>query len=154
VIIPKDTARFDRDKMVHNMLLEPQPRVSFDEEIAAKWLSVFASNVPDEIMNNHIRKIGNHMWHIFTWGSVPCSLGDEARKLLDSQSFSVGIIFQGGYSSTESGFDIEDVKICGKTTSVDLDGFNDVYLVDKDFQWTYVKTHDSTCGPYFCFRAN
>ncbi|MDE6456785.1 MAG: DUF4275 family protein, partial [Dysosmobacter sp.] len=26
----------------------------------------------------------------------------------------------------------------------------DWYLVDKDFTWTYVHTHEGGCGPYFC----
>ena len=26
----------------------------------------------------------------------------------------------------------------------------DWYLVDKDFTWTYVHTHEEDCGPYFC----
>ena len=28
----------------------------------------------------------------------------------------------------------------------------DWYLVDKDFTWTYVQTHEADCGPYFCRR--
>ena len=30
---------------------------------------------------------------------------------------------------------------------------HDVYLVDKDFTWTYVHTHEEACGPYFCKRG-
>ena len=26
----------------------------------------------------------------------------------------------------------------------------DWYVVDKDFTWTYVQTHEADCGPYFC----
>ena len=26
----------------------------------------------------------------------------------------------------------------------------DWYLVDKDFTWTYVHTHEDDFGPYFC----
>ena len=29
----------------------------------------------------------------------------------------------------------------------------DWYLVDKDFTWTYVHTHEADCGPYFCQAA-
>ena len=29
----------------------------------------------------------------------------------------------------------------------------DWYLVDKDFTWTYVQTHEADCGPYFCRRG-
>ena len=30
-----------------------------------------------------------------------------------------------------------------------LDSFAEVYVVDKDFKWTYIKTHENMCGPYF-----
>ncbi len=26
---------------------------------------------------------------------------------------------------------------------------DDVYVVDKDFKWTYLKTYETMCGPYF-----
>lgn len=30
----------------------------------------------------------------------------------------------------------------------------DIYIVDKDFTWTFVKTHeDRWCGPYFTRRC-
>ena len=25
----------------------------------------------------------------------------------------------------------------------------DIYVVDKEFTWTYVNTHERSCGPYF-----
>ena len=31
-----------------------------------------------------------------------------------------------------------------------FEALHDVYLVDKDFTWTYVHTHEEACGPYFC----
>ena len=33
-----------------------------------------------------------------------------------------------------------------------FDGFAEVYVVDKDFKWTYIKTHENMCGPYFMKR--
>lgn len=27
---------------------------------------------------------------------------------------------------------------------------DEIYIVDKHFRWTYVTTHESYCGPYFC----
>ena len=26
----------------------------------------------------------------------------------------------------------------------------DWYVVDRNFTWTYVQTHEEDCGPYFC----
>jgi hypothetical protein len=32
----------------------------------------------------------------------------------------------------------------------DIDDYlEDVYVVDTDFTWTYVFTHEEYCGPYF-----
>ena len=48
---------------------------------------------------------------------------------------------------------ISDICETGKITSVSLDALagQDVYIVAKDFSWTYVKTHETGwCGPYFC----
>ena len=31
-----------------------------------------------------------------------------------------------------------------------LDSFVEIYVVGKDFKWTYIKTHENDmCGPYF-----
>ena len=32
----------------------------------------------------------------------------------------------------------------------EIDGYiDDVYVVDIDFSWTYIHTHEYFCGPYF-----
>ena len=33
-----------------------------------------------------------------------------------------------------------------------FDRFAEVYVVGKNFEWTYIKTHESSCGPYFMKR--
>lgn len=30
-----------------------------------------------------------------------------------------------------------------------LDKMTEIYVVAPDFSWTYIKTHESMCGPYF-----
>ena len=41
-------------------------------------------------------------------------------------------------------------KITAK--SVDKDKHSDVYIVAKDFSWTYVRTHECYLGPYLCTK--
>lgn len=36
-----------------------------------------------------------------------------------------------------------------KLTAEMLNGFIDVTVSDKAFSWTYCKTHESMCGPYY-----
>ena len=33
-----------------------------------------------------------------------------------------------------------------------FDRFAEVYVVGKNCEWTYIKTHESSCGPYFMKR--
>ena len=42
------------------------------------------------------------------------------------------------------------VKKANLFTADDLIDETDIYIVDKEFNWTYVKTHETGwCGPYF-----
>ncbi len=116
-------------------------------ELIENWLSVFAKNVDDNIVRKHVTSHGNFLWHIFTWGNVSCYEGEEARAKFNSLQEMNGIKFYGGYSKQ-----IEGLSMVKKITAeeIDEDIGDDVYIVDMNFTWTYVRTHESYCGPYFC----
>lgn len=50
---------------------------------------------------------------------------------------------------------IELLKVKGRSIKAEdlineLNGYiDDVYVVDKDFSWTYIYSHEYFCGPYF-----
>ena len=118
-----------------------------DDELLKKWLSIFGKNIDKRLMEEHITSYGNHLWHLFTWGEVPCLQGDTARKVFDELQYEEAIRFYDGYASH-----IEKVSLIGKVSAkaVDKDRGSDVYIVAKDFSWTYVRTHEEGwCGPYF-----
>ena len=119
-----------------------------DKELVEKWLSAFGADVDEKILEEHVTSYGNHLWHLFTWGEVPCLQGDEARVAFDALCYESAIRFSDGYASH-----IEDVSLIEKISAkvVDKDRASDVYIVAKDFSWTYVRTHEEGwCGPYFC----
>ena len=118
-----------------------------DKKLVRRWLSVSGQIVPKEIMENHVTTDGNHMWHIFTWGNVPCLEGDAARAAFDSLQDCEGIQFYGGYDCN-----IKRVSIRKKRTAkaLDRERYTDIYIVATDFSWTYVHTHEPEFGPYFC----
>ncbi len=119
-----------------------------DDALIKKWLSIFGKDVDKELMEEHVTSYGNHLWHLFTWGEVPCLQGDDARKAFDDLQYEEAIRFYDGYSGH-----IEEVSEIGKISAkaVDKDRESDVYIVAKDFSWTYVRTHEiGLCGPYFC----
>ena len=122
-----------------------------DDELMKKWLSAFGKNVDKGLMEEHVTSYGNLLWHLFTWGEVPCLQGDDARKAFDDLQYEEAIRFYDGYASH-----IEKVSAIGKVSAkaVDKDRGSDVYIVAKDFSWTYVRTHEiGICGPYFCQRV-
>lgn len=119
-----------------------------DDELLKKWLSTFGKNVDKKLMKEYITSYGNLLWHLFTWGKVPCLQGDDARKAFDDMHYEEAIRFYDGYASH-----IEKISVIGKISAkaVDKDRGSDVYIVAKDFSWTYVRTHEiEWCGPYFC----
>ena len=119
-----------------------------EDELLKKWLSTFGKRVNKEIMEEHVTSYGNLLWHLFTWGEVPCLQGDDVRKAFDDMQYEEAIRFYDGYASH-----IEKVSLIGKISAktVDRDRGSDVYIVAKDFSWTYVRTHEiGWCGPYFC----
>lgn len=119
-----------------------------DDELMKKWLSTFGKNVDKGLMEEHITSYGNLLWHLFTWGEVRCLQGEEAKKAFDDLEYEEAIRFYDGYASH-----IEKVSVIGKISAKDVekDRESDVYIVAKDFSWTYVRTHEiGLCGPYFC----
>lgn len=125
--------------------------VMSDDELMKKWLSTFGKNVDKGLIEEHVTSYGNLLWHLFTWGEVPCLKGEEAKKAFDDLEYEEAIRFYDGYASH-----IEKVSVIGKVSAkaVDKDRGSDVYIVAKDFSWTYVRTHEiGVCGPYFCQRV-
>lgn len=119
-----------------------------NQAIIKEWISAFGKDVDNKIIQSHVTAYGNYLWHLFTWGEVPCMEGDDARKAFDDLQYTEAIIFYDGYSNG-----IEGVSCVGKFSAdeIDRNENRDVYVVAKDFSWTYVRTHETErCGPYFC----
>ena len=114
-------------------------------ELIEKWLSVFGEGVDKKLIEDHVTSYGNYLWHLFTWGEVSCLEGNEARKKFDNLEYTEAIRFYDGYSNH-----IEKISVVEKLSSneVDKDKHSDVYIVAKDFSWTYIRTHEFELGPY------
>ena len=116
-------------------------------ELIEKWISVFGKGVDKKMIDDHVTSYCNHLWHLFTWGNVPCLSGEEARRAFDVLHYTEAIRFYGGQSNY-----VENISVVEKLSAneVDRDNHNDVYIVAKDFSWTYVRTHELDLGPYLC----
>lgn len=104
------------------------------------WLETFAKDVSQETLERYVTNEDCYLWHIFSYGFVDCIQGEVAEKEYMKVRYSEKYIFA------------ED-KRYNRIIAIDESEsfrYHDVYAVGKDFDWTYVKTHESDCGPYFC----
>jgi hypothetical protein len=46
------------------------------------------------------------------------------------------------------------VENAQQITADDFMDEEDIHIVDKNFTWTFVKTHERACGPYFKDKNN
>ncbi len=127
------------------------------DELVKSWLKAFAKRVPTRIINKNVLAYGNFLWHIFTWGEVRCLEGEAAKKAFDSENYTYAVKFHNGYTDQNGKTLIDDVSSILKTSAKEIDeewenNCSDIYIVDKDFKWTYVKTHEDSggIGPFFC----
>lgn len=115
-------------------------------EFFSKWLEVFAADIPNKAIEKYVKAIGNYIWHIFSWELLDKSrylTGEAAKKAYDKIDKS-DAIFIDWFEDEET----HDITWELKTANT-LDSFIEVYVVDKNFKWTYIKTHENMCGPYF-----
>ena len=87
------------------------------------------------------------LWHLFSYEKRDCLKGKEAEQAFNSQMKDTCYVF---YQHVDNALILEGAITLDVN---DLLNESDVYIVDKEFTWTYVKTHETgLCGPYFCRR--
>ncbi len=118
-------------------------------ELYETWLSAFAANISKADREKYIESTGNYIWHAFSW------------ELLDKSIYLTGEAAKTAYHNTDKSNalyirwfeDEQTIEITHDLHTADaLDRMNEVYVVSKDFSWTYIKTHEVDCGPYFMKR--
>ena len=117
------------------------------DEFFIKWLDNFAAEIPQESIDRYVQEYGEYIWHVFSW------------ELLDEEQYSVGDAARKAYDDIDKNgafciewFKDDNTKDVTKAlnSSKALDELVEVYVVGKNFEWTYIKTHEGdSCGPYF-----
>lgn len=113
------------------------------ESILARWDHKFAGHIDDstkqEIYYDQFR------WHLFSYEKQPCLVGDEARRAFDA------LHKNELYMMVERSPYVTLLSHAEAVTAQDFEQMEDVYLFDRSFTWTYVKTHEESLGlgPYF-----
>ncbi|MFP3156413.1 DUF4275 family protein [Lachnospiraceae bacterium ZAX-1] len=111
------------------------------QAIKGKWIAKFAANVAHNIKQEI--DLESYLWHIFSFEIVVASCKKTAKRKFDQKEKDGVFLFY------QFGNDVFFVKNAGSLKATDFDLEDDIYVVDEKFQWTYVKTHELQCGPYF-----
>ena len=97
-------------------------------------------------MKKYVVSTGDFIWHTFSWellDDYKFLKGDAAKSAYDE-------INKRGALYIEWFKDEKTHDITWDLNSADaLDKMVEVYVVASDFSWTYIKTHEGDCGPYF-----
>ena len=111
------------------------------KRLREQWINTFADNI--DISKIYIEQ---HLWHIFSYKRLKCFEKEEANKRFNEiRKNSIYIFFD--YS--DSCYLIENAEIFNLEEIKTYEN-NDIYITNKDFTWTYVRTHeDGWMGPYF-----
>lgn len=111
------------------------------KRLREQWIKRFANNI--DISKTYIDQ---HLWHIFSYKRLKCLEKEEANKRFDEiRKKSIYIFFD----SSERCYLIENAEIFNLEEVKTYEN-KDIYITNKDFTWTYVKTHeDGWMGPYF-----
>lgn len=117
-----------------------------------KWEETFVSHLSDEekesIYLHSDRYSCGFLWHVFSWERTDRSVGEVAKERFQKQRKRECFVF---YQLRE---DVLLIENASKIRVEDLCDEEDVYIVDKDFTWTYVQTHDrEEFGPYFTSKS-
>lgn len=88
-----------------------------------------------------------YLWHVFSYNVLEHIEGVHAKKTFDKFPKQEAILLA-------NWGDVDNITSCrlkniSNITATDLDILHDVILTDINFEWTYAKTHEKGCGPYF-----
>jgi hypothetical protein len=81
--------------------------------------------------------------HVFSYKKLPCLEGKAAMRAFHKENRFICYLF---YQEREEAYMLVNAEIL---RAEDLRQEHDVYVVDPQFMWTYVQTHEYYCGPYF-----
>ena len=111
-----------------------------------QWRESFASHLSTEEQN----AIGmdGFLWHLCSWEKVDCLEKEEAKAVLKKLLKQKCFIF---YQFIDEAYLLENAK----TLTIEelpydqyYADYGDIYVVDWEYEWTFMMTHESEYGPY------
>lgn len=119
------------------------------EALRQKWREAFLQGA-----DTHDIYIDQFLWHVFSYERLPALKAQAADEAFLATPKDTLYIFLQQHQSDKT-------DICYRLEKANafplelLECYQDVYVTDEAFTWTYVRTHeDGLCGPYFYQRPD
>ncbi|KGR77706.1 DUF4275 family protein [Ureibacillus manganicus] len=88
------------------------------------------------------------LWHIFSYEKKEHLNDEQADFAFENLLKQSCFVF---YQNSNDAYILDNAY---SISAKDFGNEEDIYIVDKDFNWTYVRTHETgLCGPYFCQKS-
>ncbi len=112
-----------------------------------RWEESFADHLNDQEKSDIYLFDDNglcgYLWHLFSYKKKDCLKGEKAKTAFNQETKRSCYIF---YQNSDYAVVVESAAAL---QAIDFEQQEDVYVVDTEFTWTYVQTHEDECGPYF-----
>jgi hypothetical protein len=96
-----------------------------------------------------VKMVSVATYGMFSYERRKCLKEKQADISFNQQSKQFCYVF---YQHTDDAYILGNASVL---TAVDFVKEEDVYIVDREFNWTYVRTHETGwCGPYFSRKNN
>lgn len=126
---------------LHSKRIKTEEIIGWGTYLRKQWEDAFASSLTET--NKKKIYLCDYLWHVFSYEKIDCSKNEKAEELFNAQKKKSCYIF------FQHSNNVLLVDRASNLSSFDFAHEEDVYVVDKNFSWTYVKTHELDCGPYF-----
>ncbi|MBO0587768.1 DUF4275 family protein [Sporosarcina sp. E16_8] len=119
--------------------------------LRGKWIEKFAGHLTKEEQIEIY--LDSFLWHLCSYEKVECLEKEEAIKAFERQKKNQCTIF---YQFTNEAFLVQNAKSLKVNDfpwdRLDLDS-SDMYVMDWENNWTFIKTHETGLGPYFIRKS-
>lgn len=122
-------------------------------EVVLQWDTMFDSLVSDQTRKSTKSYSDQFRWHLFSFDLLPAKKESAAQNSFDTQEKGTlywffeyakeAYLIRNAHLLKASDFDI-----LSKYSTLDN---SDMYVFDPSGKWTYIKTHENSCGPYFFY---
>jgi hypothetical protein len=128
-------------KRLENRGIVVEELIGEGEAFRKRWEKAFTENISAQEKQSIY--LGDFLWHVFSYKKLPCLEGKAAMRAFHKENRFICYLF---YQEREEAYMLVNAE---NLRAEDLRQEHDVYVVDPQFMWTYVQTHEYYYGPYF-----